>query len=48
MALDGLRRSCGLVSTSVNRQRIYVRQIHDIYIATIKKGRAKKKKFTKF
>jgi len=44
MALDGLRRLCELVSISVNWQKIYVRQIHDIYMATIKKGRAKEGK----
>jgi len=41
VARDGLRRSYGLVSISINWQEIYMRQIHDIYMATIKKGRAK-------
>jgi len=40
VAQNGLRILCGLVSTSINWRKIYVRQIHDIYMATIKKGRA--------
>jgi len=40
MAQDGSRRSYGHVSTSINWRKIYVRQIHDIYMATIKKRRA--------
>jgi len=37
MAQDGSRRSYGHVSTSINWQKIYARQIHDIYIVRIKK-----------